>query len=165
MAEPHRKSGHFQVDVSYSFDRLLEAKLAQAMQVSRGDEHFAIAIPAHDIRAVAVPGEPLRQPAAEGHHVGLGRPFVRSAERDPASVGRDGRRGFGPGMGREALRVAAREAGAPQVAFSDEDDRVTVYGGLAEIGGERGCCRKDGKDDCECAHGGPLWTDPPDCTG
>src|ERR1700749_1346821 len=33
MAEPHRKSGHFQVDVSYSFDRLLEAKLAQAYDI------------------------------------------------------------------------------------------------------------------------------------
>src|SRR3954471_2981523 len=33
MAEPHRKSGHFQVDVSYSFDRLLEAKLAQAYEI------------------------------------------------------------------------------------------------------------------------------------
>src|SRR5437660_4105521 len=33
MAEPHRKSGHFQVDVSYSFDPLLEAKLAQAYQI------------------------------------------------------------------------------------------------------------------------------------
>src|SRR3954454_3482095 len=33
MAEPHRKSGHFQVDVSYSFDRLLESKLAQAYEI------------------------------------------------------------------------------------------------------------------------------------
>ena len=33
MAEPHRKSGHFKVDVSYSFDRLLEAKLAQAYEI------------------------------------------------------------------------------------------------------------------------------------
>jgi hypothetical protein len=33
MAEPHRKSGYFQVDVSYSFDRLLEPKLAQAYEI------------------------------------------------------------------------------------------------------------------------------------
>ena len=33
MPEPHRKSGHFQVDVSYSFDRLLEAKLAQSCEI------------------------------------------------------------------------------------------------------------------------------------
>src|SRR3954449_2998312 len=33
MAEPHRKSGHFQVDASYSFDRLLESKLAQAYEI------------------------------------------------------------------------------------------------------------------------------------
>src|ERR1700719_3393953 len=33
MAEPHRKRGHFQVDVSYSFDRLLEAKLAHAYEI------------------------------------------------------------------------------------------------------------------------------------
>src|SRR5947199_1498485 len=33
MAEPHRKSGHFQVEVSYSFDRLLESKLAQAYEI------------------------------------------------------------------------------------------------------------------------------------
>src|ERR687883_438788 len=33
MAEPHRKSGHFQVHVSYSFDRLLEPRLAQAYEI------------------------------------------------------------------------------------------------------------------------------------
>src|SRR5919204_7007909 len=33
MAEPHRKSGHFQVHVSYSSDRLLEPKLAQAYEI------------------------------------------------------------------------------------------------------------------------------------
>src|ERR1700745_1414301 len=33
MAEPHQKSGHFQVQVSYSFDRLLEPKLAQAYEI------------------------------------------------------------------------------------------------------------------------------------
>jgi site-specific DNA recombinase len=33
MAEPPRKSGHFKVDVSYSFDRLLETKLAQAYEI------------------------------------------------------------------------------------------------------------------------------------
>src|SRR5215471_8120025 len=33
MAEPHRKSGSFQVHVSYSFDRLLEPKLAQAYEI------------------------------------------------------------------------------------------------------------------------------------
>src|SRR6184192_3087667 len=33
MAEPHRKSGHFQVHVSYSFDRLLEPELAQAYEI------------------------------------------------------------------------------------------------------------------------------------
>jgi hypothetical protein len=30
MAEPRQKSGSFQIHVSYSFDRLLEPKLAQA---------------------------------------------------------------------------------------------------------------------------------------
>jgi hypothetical protein len=33
MAEPHRKSGSFQVHVSYSFDRLLEPTLAQAYEI------------------------------------------------------------------------------------------------------------------------------------
>src|SRR5215831_18873238 len=33
MAEPHRKSGSFQIRVSYSFDRLLEPKLAQAYDI------------------------------------------------------------------------------------------------------------------------------------
>src|SRR5215472_9376443 len=33
MAEPHRKSGYFQVHVSYFFDRLLEPKLAQAYEI------------------------------------------------------------------------------------------------------------------------------------
>ena len=33
MAEPHRKSGHFQVHVSYSFERLLESKLEQAYEI------------------------------------------------------------------------------------------------------------------------------------
>jgi len=33
MAESHRKSGSFQVHVSYSFDRLLEPKLAQAYEI------------------------------------------------------------------------------------------------------------------------------------
>jgi hypothetical protein len=31
MAEPRRKSGSFQIPASYSFDRLLEAKLARLM--------------------------------------------------------------------------------------------------------------------------------------
>src|SRR5436305_8651255 len=33
MAEPPRKSGSFQIQVSYSFDRLLEPKLAQAYDI------------------------------------------------------------------------------------------------------------------------------------
>src|SRR3954469_13348750 len=33
MAEPYPKRSHFQVDVSYSFDRLLEPKLAQVYEV------------------------------------------------------------------------------------------------------------------------------------
>src|SRR6516225_8691823 len=33
MAEPHRKSGFFQVQVSYWFDRLLEPKLAQVYEI------------------------------------------------------------------------------------------------------------------------------------
>ena len=33
MAEPRRKSGHFQIQVAYSFDRLLEPKLAQAYEI------------------------------------------------------------------------------------------------------------------------------------
>jgi hypothetical protein len=33
MAEPRRKSGSFQIHVSYSFDRLLEPKLAQAYDI------------------------------------------------------------------------------------------------------------------------------------
>jgi hypothetical protein len=33
MAEPRRKSGHFQIHVAYSFDRLLEPKLAQAYEI------------------------------------------------------------------------------------------------------------------------------------
>jgi hypothetical protein len=33
MAEPHRKSGSLQIQVSYSFDRLLELKLAQAYDI------------------------------------------------------------------------------------------------------------------------------------
>ena len=33
MAEPRRKSGSYQIQASYSFDRLLEAKLAQAYDI------------------------------------------------------------------------------------------------------------------------------------
>src|SRR5207302_4400428 len=33
MAEPRRKSGPFQIHASYSFDRLLEPKLAQAYDI------------------------------------------------------------------------------------------------------------------------------------
>jgi hypothetical protein len=33
MAEPHRKSGSFQIQVSYLFDRLLELKLAQTYDI------------------------------------------------------------------------------------------------------------------------------------
>src|SRR5271166_285151 len=33
MAEPRQKGGSFQIHVSYSFDRLLEAKLAQAYDI------------------------------------------------------------------------------------------------------------------------------------
>ena len=33
MAEPRRKRGHFQIHVAYSFDRLLEPKLAQAYEI------------------------------------------------------------------------------------------------------------------------------------
>lgn len=33
MAEPRTKSGPFQIHVSYSFDRLLESKLAQAYDI------------------------------------------------------------------------------------------------------------------------------------
>jgi hypothetical protein len=33
MAEPRPKSGSFQIHVSYSFDRLLESKLAQAYDI------------------------------------------------------------------------------------------------------------------------------------
>src|SRR5215468_1378011 len=33
MAEPHRKSGSFQIHVSYSLDRLLEPKLARAYEI------------------------------------------------------------------------------------------------------------------------------------
>jgi hypothetical protein len=33
MAEPPRKSGSFQIHVAYSFDRLLEPKLAQAYDI------------------------------------------------------------------------------------------------------------------------------------
>ena len=33
MAEPRQNGGSFQVQVSYSFDRLLEAKLAQAYAI------------------------------------------------------------------------------------------------------------------------------------
>src|SRR6266581_4223843 len=33
MAEPHPKSGPLQIHVSYSFDRLLESKLAQAYDI------------------------------------------------------------------------------------------------------------------------------------
>jgi hypothetical protein len=33
MAEPHPKSGPFRIHIAYSFDRLLEAKLAQAYEI------------------------------------------------------------------------------------------------------------------------------------
>ena len=33
MAEPHPNSGPFRIHIAYSFDRLLEAKLAQAYEV------------------------------------------------------------------------------------------------------------------------------------
>jgi hypothetical protein len=33
MAEPRQKSGSFQIQASYSFDRLLEPKLAQAYDI------------------------------------------------------------------------------------------------------------------------------------
>src|SRR5215469_17887645 len=33
MAEPRRQRGHFQIQVFYSFDRLLEPKLAQAYNI------------------------------------------------------------------------------------------------------------------------------------
>ena len=33
MAEPHRKCGLFRIHIAYSFDRLLEAKLAQAYEI------------------------------------------------------------------------------------------------------------------------------------
>ena len=33
MAEPQRKSGPFRIHIAYSFDRLLEAKLAQAYEI------------------------------------------------------------------------------------------------------------------------------------
>src|SRR6516162_2169110 len=33
MAKPHRKSGPFRIHIAYSFDRLLEAKLAQAYEI------------------------------------------------------------------------------------------------------------------------------------
>jgi hypothetical protein len=33
MAEPHRKSGPFRIQISFSFDRLLEPKLAQAYDI------------------------------------------------------------------------------------------------------------------------------------
>src|SRR6267142_906866 len=33
MAEPRRKSGPFRIQISYSFDRLLEPKLAQAYDI------------------------------------------------------------------------------------------------------------------------------------
>src|SRR5215469_3561826 len=33
MAEPHRRGGPFRIHIAYSFDRLLEAKLAQAYEM------------------------------------------------------------------------------------------------------------------------------------
>ena len=33
MAEPHRKSGPFRIHIGYSFDRLLDPKLAQAYDI------------------------------------------------------------------------------------------------------------------------------------
>ena len=52
MAEPHRKSGSFQIQVCYLFDRLLELKLVQA---------YDILVPCRE-RPVGVPQEA----AAEG---------------------------------------------------------------------------------------------------
>jgi hypothetical protein len=33
MAEPHPRGGPFRIHIAYSFDRLLEAKLAQAYEI------------------------------------------------------------------------------------------------------------------------------------
>ena len=33
MAEPHRRGGSFRIHIAYCFDRLLEAKLAQAYEI------------------------------------------------------------------------------------------------------------------------------------
>src|SRR5262245_23966110 len=67
MAEPRLKSGSWQIHVSYSFDRLLESKLAQA---------YDILVPA---RERPVGGCPKESDNENGSHLRTG--LVRAAAR------------------------------------------------------------------------------------
>jgi hypothetical protein len=76
MAEPRRKSGHYQIHVSYSFDRLLEPKLAQA---------YEILVPCRE-RPVGVRVKEVED--ANGGDLGAG--FVRAATRGEYDCEPDG---------------------------------------------------------------------------
>src|SRR5215469_10108913 len=67
MAEPHRRGGSFRIPIAYSFDRLLEAKLAQA---------YEILVPCRQ-RPVGVRGKELNH--ENGRDLCSG--FVRAATR------------------------------------------------------------------------------------
>jgi len=74
MAEPRPKSGSFQIHVSYSFDRLLEPKLAQA---------YDILVPCRE-RPVGVRVKEFDDEDGSDLRTGLVRAAARGERRLPA---------------------------------------------------------------------------------
>src|SRR5215470_3181940 len=98
MAEPHRRGGSFRIPIAYSFDRLLEAKLAQA---------YEILVPCRQ-RPVGVRGKELNH--ENGRDLCSG--FVRAATRGEHDREPDGVA--------DRVRQEPRTGGAQGMVFEDE---------------------------------------------
>ena len=102
-------------------------------------QHLAVGGPADQLRGgVAPPREPTGGAAVDRRDEHLRRPLARRRPRHRRAVGRDPGPGHRHAVGREPVGAAAADRRGPHVVFRDEDERVAVQMGVAEVAGGHG---------------------------
>ena len=97
-------------------------------------QHLALGRPADQLGGVvAPPGEPPRGAALDLRDEHLRRPLPRRRPRHEGAVGRDPGAGHRHPVGGEAVGAASVDRRRPQVVLGDEDERVAVEVGVAQV--------------------------------
>ena len=98
------------------------------------DQHLALGGPTDQLRGgVAPPGEPPRGAAVDRRDEHLRRLLAGRRPRHEGAVGRDPGPGHRHAVGREPVGAAPADRRGPHVVLRDQDERVAVQMGVAEV--------------------------------